>query len=856
MTQEFHISVTPVGNDEYLVRTERVAPGVPLAEEQVVWPVGAWLSQARQLMNDPLLGILEGGTEALSGSMHDRSVFTPAGQVSPFANPSQPSPSNLVELGQQLYSALFRGMLRDSWVTAQGIAQHRNETLRLRLGLKGSHLPRLPWEVLHGNNVPEGMRVGGSATPRPLATGTHVIFSRYQPNARLATQSLASKVAPSQPLRVLMVIAAPDDRDRLELEREAYQLQQELQTPTTAQSGDRSHPDIQLTILKQPGREQLTQALEQGRYQVLHYAGHSDLGAAGGSLYLVNNRTGLSEVLSGDDLAGLLVNNGIRLAVFNSCRGAYTAASQPSTQERNLAEALVSRGIPAVLAMAEQIPDNVALTLTWLFYRNLKLGYPIDLSLSRARQGLLSAYGSNQLYWALPILYLHPDFDGYLTSVDRSSNLADQLILVPQRYSALPILATEETIAPLETPSPQKSSEKPLHAAHKRNWQALEDLEAGDEADADVVAELLRQLAPSDQSPPRSHPSFSSNAAVVTAPGTAGATGGATIAPTTATSKRSTFPSDLHSASSSATTAGPAADPNRSRHLSPATQKLARSRQWLSVVGVIGAASIALFGIWSLTKVQGGSLIQFPQLGSIPSLGRTDLQTADPDRVKAVAIAHFKRQEYSQGEAVVSVLLDRGALQDAAEALASVSPNVNSAGINFLWGRLVWQGIDTGNPVYTLRDARRYWERATRLEPENAFYQEALGFAYYSENDPMLAMQTWAKALAILEDGPTAQQAAATALNIETSNTLGDSAGSNQSDILTTYAGISLALWKSASSQPVSQQQNLLRKATKIYQTIQQQDPNNFKPEVLRRSWLWTEGLVRDWEALEQYQYQ
>jgi hypothetical protein len=747
-------------------------------------------------------------------------------------------------------------MLRDSWVTAQGIAQHRNETLRLRLGLKGSQLPRLPWEVLHGNNVPEGMRIGGSTTPRPLATGTHVIFSRYQPNARLATQSLTSKVDPSQPLRVLMVIAAPDDRERLELEREAHQLQQELQTPTT-QSGDRSHPDIQLTILKQPGREQLTQALEQGRYQVLHYAGHSDLGAAGGSLYLVNNRTGLSEVLSGDDLAGLLVNNGIRLAVFNSCRGAYTAASQPSTQERNLAEALVSRGIPAVLAMAEQIPDNVALTLTWLFYRNLKLGYPIDLSLSRARQGLISAYGSNQLYWALPILYLHPDFDGYLTSVDRSSNLADQLILVPQRYSGLPILATEETIAPLESPSPRKASEQPLHAAHRRSWQALEDLEAGDEADADVVAELLRQLAPSDQFPPRSHSSFSSTAAVVTAGETPGGTGGGAIAPT-ATSKLSTFPADRHSASSAETTADSSAtEPSRSRHLAQQpTQKLNRSRQWLSVVGVVGAASIALFGIWSLSRVQDGSLIQFPQMGSIPSLGRTDLQTADPDRVKAVAIAHFKRQEYSQGEAVVAVLLDRGALQDAAEALASVSPNVNSAGINFLWGRLVWQGIDTGNPVYTLRDARRYWERASRLEPENALYHEALGFAYYSENDPMLAMQTWAKALAILEDGPTAQQAAATALNIETNNTLGNSAGSNQSDILTTYAGISLALWKSASGQPISQQQNLLRKSTKIYQTIQQQDPNNFQPEVLRRSWLWTEGLVRDWEALGLYQYQ
>ncbi|UBF27762.1 CHAT domain-containing protein [Kovacikia minuta CCNUW1] len=68
--------------------------------------------------------------------------------------------------------------------------------------------------------------------------------------------------------------------------------------------------------------------------------------------------------------------------------------------------------------MAERIPDDVALNLSRLFYRNLKQLYPIDLSLSRARQGLLSSYGSNQLYWALPILYLHPEFDGYLQSSD------------------------------------------------------------------------------------------------------------------------------------------------------------------------------------------------------------------------------------------------------------------------------------------------------------------------------------------------------------------------------------------------------------------------------------------------------
>ncbi len=400
MTQEFHLSVTPVRGreNEYLVRTEDVAHGVPLAEEQVSWSVEDWLTEASLLMDDPLLGVLRhrnmpsGFNSASLRSPTDRTLFT-----------------NLATFGQRLYSAVFQGTIRDSWMTAQGIAQHRRERLRFRLGLKGTRLHRLPWEVLYEGD-------------RPLATGTDVVFSRYHSSFSMI-QSHLSDLKPfanesPHTLKILMVLAVPADQDALALKQEAEQLKQELQ----ASSSGTGHPNIELTILEQPGREQLTQALEHKHYQVLHYAGHSNLSAGGGNIHLVNHRTGLGEPLSGDDLAGLLVNNGIRMAVFNSCRGGYSATAESSSEaEGNLAEALVKRGIPAVLAMAERIPDEVALNLSRLFYRNLKQGYPVDLSLSRSRQGLISSYGSDQLYWALPILYLHPKFDGYLQAIPASA---------------------------------------------------------------------------------------------------------------------------------------------------------------------------------------------------------------------------------------------------------------------------------------------------------------------------------------------------------------------------------------------------------------------------------------------------
>jgi tetratricopeptide (TPR) repeat protein len=393
VTQEFNISVTPIGGDEYLVRTEWT-PDVTAAEERVCWPVDEWLAQASVLMHDPLLGVLRGDGVAAQ--------LQAVGEAGPHEGTI-----SLVEFGQNLYNALFQGMLRDSWMRAQGIAQHRREVLRLRLGLKDQRLPCLPWEVLHAGD-------------RPLATGTDVAFSRYHTKCAPLVQSPFVEI--DEPLRILMVLAAPSDQEQLALRQEAKDLKYELESTIDRRGGQ--IPDIKVEILDQPDRAQLTQALEHQQYQVLHYAGHSNIGAAGGCLYLVSRTTGLTETLTGDDLAGLLVNNGIRMAVFNSCRGVYTATAYPSQGqgtsqgtsygEGNLAEALVKRGIPAVLAMAERIPDDVALNLSRLFYRNLRRAYPVDLSLNRARQGLVSIYGSHQLYWALPTLYMHPEFNGFL----------------------------------------------------------------------------------------------------------------------------------------------------------------------------------------------------------------------------------------------------------------------------------------------------------------------------------------------------------------------------------------------------------------------------------------------------------
>lgn len=812
VAQEFHISVTPLGGDDYLVRIERVAPGVPLAEEQVRWSVDDWLLSARQLMNDPLLGVLQG-----NAAFGDDIFFLPE-----WDEPVSQSSLNLVALGQQLYNALFQGSLRDSWMMAQAIAQNQRSVLRLRLGLKGTALPRLPWEVLHAGD-------------RPLATGTDVAFSRYQlgPDFRHPAYALANK--PHQPLKILMVIAGPSDQESLELAAEASHLQEELKSRSPNEP-----PAIQLTILAQPGRERLTQALEQGQYQVFHYAGHSNLGDSGGDVYLVSDRTGLTETLNGDDLAGLLVNNGVQLAVFNSCRGAYIAnqGDISTGQDRNLAEALVKRGIPAVLAMAERIPDEVALTLTRLLYRNLNQGYPIDLSLSRARQGLIAAYGSNQLYWALPVLYLHPEFDGFLTNFDDAAHNREQLFTLDDPLELSPTLPNPESLfGPPSRLSPaQFLDDQDEFSRFDTDYGdgSLADFEDDldpNEPDGDDTSAFIRDLLTQLDSKP------------VGGEVTPLANNPAPPLPDFVNQELPTQPPSGVALPANSRTSAPAqpqniVNPPVNRQVTKTTPQFWRRvqgvpKQWL-LLGATGVMAIALYCSWLLfSKPQAKTLVNLPSVQESPGDINASVNTS---KLTALAIEQLSQGNLAAGQKSVEELLNREALKQASAALAVVPKSqIEKPEISFLKGRLAWQSVKKGSQDFNISDARRYWETAKKAQPKSSAYLTALGFAYYAEGNFERANQAWFDALYLLEDtkGKSEVQAAPV-----------------KKEALTIYAGLAMGLRQSAQKQSPSKRASLLNESRKLRQKVLRDAPLDFQPEALSKNWLWTEKAIKDWQVL------
>jgi hypothetical protein len=811
MTQEFQLSVTPVGPQDFLVRVERVAPGVSLGEEQVSWPIDDWLERARQIFANPLSDLFE-----------DRGLAVLEAPVAPLAGPELA----LVALGQELYNALFQGSIRDSWLSAQGIAQNRQDVLRLRLLLKGDRLPRLPWEVMHVDS-------------HPLTAGAHVTFSRCHPSYGSLGRNggLTAKPLPMV-LRVLMVLAAPTNQAALELEQEAHQLQEELEKHRL---NDRKAilPEIELHILKQPGREELTQVLEQGHYQVFHFSGHSNSGPSGGMLHLVNATTGLDEVLSGDDLSGLLANNGTWLAVLNSCRGAQAASqSEPLERDHTLAETLVRRGIPSVLAMADRIPDQVALTLSRLFYRNLKFGYPVDLSLCRARQGLISAYGSHQFYWALPILYLQDDFEGHL--VMRGRALGDQL-LTPSVQAE--VSAWGDGLDALDLGLNFGMDLGPL-AADRDELPGLAQPGLGDgdpfsefvfepdDAFSQDVEEL-EQIALSNGSAPVGSAAIGPAAqtpglADVQRAGfvAAGVAAGVTAAESVATQAKGEQPMP-----SGAMTEAPKApiEPSGMVIQVPPDRRSGPSKSLL----LAGAGLLCLLGL-GFGAVQ---MSRSPMAKPSP----TAIAVTDKSALLAQAMRALEQGDIEQAKPAIEALLDQSALREARVALSGVPPERAGNGeMKFLWGRLAWQAAQGGQLDYSVDDARRQWQLSVDQDAQmkavdGKVRRNALAFAYYTEGDTRRARQLWLEVLGVADvpAGPTA-----------------GAVRDGSRDSLTAYAGLALLAARSARVSPVGQQGAGLTQASQLYGVVVGADPINFTLDELKNNWLWTEGMLREWQEL------
>jgi len=327
-------------------------------------------------------------------------------QVAPPTEGSSSYTGRLMQgLGVSLWNWLFDGPIRQSLERSLGMAMGRHQPLHLKLDIRTPDLIALPWEVMQ----PQPGRPTVSLDPNLRFSRT---TSQVDPLIR---------VAPETSLRILLVLGQDETScsqaslvgpaAALALRQEAVVLKNLLErSASQLQPLGESQAAAQVHLLVEPDPHTLVSTLEAGQFNLFFYAGHGVTAPDGGLLFLQQDCT-----LGGTELAQVLTRCQIQLAVFNACWGAQPDQQQGMVIPRSsLAEVLLHHGLPAVLAMRESIVDEEALSFIQAFAQGLAQRQTVPQAMATARQQLVTLYQFNYPAWTLPVLYLHPQFEGEL----------------------------------------------------------------------------------------------------------------------------------------------------------------------------------------------------------------------------------------------------------------------------------------------------------------------------------------------------------------------------------------------------------------------------------------------------------
>ena len=322
--------------------------------------------------------------------------------------------------GARMFDAVFSGDTRECLRRSQDYAREHQATLRVRLRLADCpELANLPWEFLYD---------GSEDSFLALSVATPVIRYLQLPDPPRA-------VTVSLPLQVLVIRSEPANLPELQLEEEWAQVAGSVQE--LADSGA-----VAFTALATPSLGELRRILMRGEFHVLHYMGHGSFDEENGGVLYFTGQDRRAVAVTATDLGVILRDHtSMRMAVLNACEGARTDPGDPFA---GVAETLVRRGVPAVVAMQFELTDQAAVEFAPALYGALAAGLPVDAAVTEARKAV---YAISPVEWATPVLYMRSE-DAQLFSLTE-----------PAEPPAASLSRDQEPLRPLGSPSPDPHSE-------------------------------------------------------------------------------------------------------------------------------------------------------------------------------------------------------------------------------------------------------------------------------------------------------------------------------------------------------------------------------------------------------------
>lgn len=318
----------------------------------------------------------------------------------------------LIDLGTRLANCLLpadgKSSIREQFGKAYDLAGPEGG-VRLRLIITDHSLKQWPWEYVYQNFLP-----GPDSPEGFLALNRRISLVRDEPLPFPHPRLDKSAVDLSE-IRILVAAASPKAPGLSPLD-----VQKEVDLITTAVKGFNLEGVRVITdpVLINVTRQQLSDALLKKPY-IFHFAGHGtrvvgrddfNRSPEKESVSLILAQEGASDKedrISAEELVRILRGAGTRLVVLTAC---YSAKRNERYPWDDVAGALVSAEIPAVIAMQYEVVDEQASAFSRNLYTALGLGLSLDEAVWSGRAAMLQA-ASNDLeprvdvQWGVPVLY-------------------------------------------------------------------------------------------------------------------------------------------------------------------------------------------------------------------------------------------------------------------------------------------------------------------------------------------------------------------------------------------------------------------------------------------------------------------
>jgi len=187
------------------------------------------------------------------------------------------------------------------------------------------------------------------------------------------------------PLKVLVMVSAPEGAVLLDYEREELRLLQAL-APLMSRGLAQVH------FTDDGSLENLAAKLRENRYHVLHFSGHGYYKDGIGYLVAETEDNGQRRDVTAREFNDILAKAARRgrrpeLVLLSACQ---TAQGETVGDLQGVADTLLASGLPAVIGMAESILDVCAIEFAATLYRSLAEEAPLPVAFGEAVQALRS----------------------------------------------------------------------------------------------------------------------------------------------------------------------------------------------------------------------------------------------------------------------------------------------------------------------------------------------------------------------------------------------------------------------------------------------------------------------------------